>query len=268
MSFSFSTRGYRCPKPIVSPYFRLKGYVDRSIAFVLLIPCLPLIGFLWLLVRLTSKGPGFYAQERLGKDGKPFVMYKLRSMVVDAEQKTGAVWASRNDSRVTFIGNLLRKLHLDEFPQLFNVLRGEMALVGPRPEREKFIMTLSREIDGYAYRMAVTPGVTGYAQLNLPSDIEVADVKRKISLDFEYIENASFWFDFVILLGTFGRFFKFLGMIHLKVLGIYRRVEDSPWAACVGAVSENSGQGRSMQLSRLFELAAVDRYEDVHPAVL
>ena len=268
MPFSFSTRGYRCPKPLVSSYFRLKGYVDRSIAFVLLIPCLPLIGCLWLLVRLTSKGPGFYTQERLGKDGKPFIMYKIRTMVADAEQKTGAVWASRNDSRVTFVGNLLRKFHLDEFPQLFNVLRGEMALVGPRPEREEFITTLSREIDGYAYRLAVLPGVTGYAQLNLPSDIEVADVKRKISLDFEYIENASFWFDFVLLLGTFGRFFKFLGMLHLKVLGIYRRVDDSPWAACVGAVSENSGQGLSMQLSRLFEMAAVDRYEDAHPAVL
>ena len=268
MSFSLSTRGYRCPKPYISPYFRIKGYVDRSIAFILLIPCLPLIGFLWLLVRLTSKGPGFYAQERLGKDGKPFIMYKLRSMVVDAEHETGAVWASRNDSRVTFVGNLLRKFHLDEFPQLFNVLRGEMALVGPRPEREEFVKTLSQEIDGYSYRMAVLPGVTGFAQLNLPSDIEVADVKRKISLDFEYIENASFWFDFVILLGTFGRFFKFLGMIHLKALGIYRRVEDSPWAFCVGATSENSAPGLSMQLSKLFEMAAVDRYEDAQPVVL
>jgi len=228
------------------------------IALLLLIPCLPLIGFLWLLVRLTSKGPGFFAQERLGKDGKPFIMYKIRSMVVDAEQKTGAVWALPNDSRMTFVGKLLRKFHLDEFPQLFNVLRGEMALVGPRPERDEFVRVLSREIDGYSYRMTVLPGVTGYAQLNLPSDIEVADVKRKIALDFEYIENASFWFDFVILLGTLGRFFKFLGVIHLRALGIYRCVEDSPWAVCVGAVSEN--QGRSITLNQLFEMAAVDRF--------
>jgi lipopolysaccharide/colanic/teichoic acid biosynthesis glycosyltransferase len=195
-------------------------------------------------------------------------MYKIRTMVVDAEQQTGAVWASRNDSRVTFVGKILRKFHLDEFPQLFNVLRGEMSLVGPRPERDEFVQILSREIDGYSYRMSVLPGVTGYAQLNLPSDIEVADVKRKISLDFEYIENASFWFDFVILLGTVGRFFKFLGMTHLKVLGIHRCVEDSPWAVCVGAVSESPAQSRSMQLSQLFELAAVDRMEDAQPVPL
>ena len=265
-AFSRDTQGYTCPKPHISPYFQYKGYVDRTIAFLLLIPCLPLIGLLWLLVKLTSKGPGIYAQERLGKDAKPFVMYKLRSMVANAEQSTGAVWASRNDSRVTAIGSILRKFHLDEFPQLINVLRGEMALVGPRPERDEFVKILNREIDGYQYRMDVLPGVTGYAQLNLPSDIEVADVKRKISLDFEYIENASFWFDFVILLGTVGRFFKFLGILHLKALGIYRRVEDSPWAVCVGANSENADNNRTMQLSQLFEMAAADRSEDVQTA--
>lgn len=268
VTYSRDVRGYACPKPHVSSYFQYKGYVDRVIAFLLLIPCLPLIGGLWLLVKLTSKGPGFYAQERLGKSGKPFVMYKLRSMVANAEQSTGAVWASRNDSRVTRVGAFLRKFHLDEFPQLLNVLRGEMALVGPRPERDEFVRILSREIDGYEYRMAVLPGVTGYAQLNLPSDIEVADVKRKISLDFEYIENASFWFDVVILLGTVGRFFKFLGTLHLRALGIYRRVEESPWAVCVGAISENTGRNRTMQLSQLFEMAAADRSEDVQAVVL
>lgn len=268
MSFPHATRGYRCPKPYISPYFRIKGYTDRLVASLLLVPCLPLIAFLWLLVRLTSKGPGFFAQERLGKDGKPFVMYKIRTMVVNAEHETGAVWASQNDSRITFVGKFLRVFHLDEFPQLYNVLRGEMSLVGPRPERDEFVQILNREIDGYSYRMSVLPGVTGYAQLNLPSDIEVGDVKRKISLDFEYIENATFWFDFVIILGTLGRFFKFLGMIHLKVLGIYRRVEDSPWAVCVGAVSQNIANDRSMKLSQLFEMAAVDRHEDVQPIAL
>jgi len=268
MSLSLGARGYRCPKPYISPYFRFKSYVDRLIALLLLIPCLPITVFLVLLVRLTSKGPGLYAQERLGKDGKPFVMYKIRSMVVDAEQETGAVWASRNDSRVTLIGRFLRKFHLDEFPQLFNVIRGEMALVGPRPERNVFVQILSKEIDGYSHRLSVLPGVTGYAQLNLPPDSEVADVKRKISLDFEYIENASFWFDLVIMLGTLGRFFKFMGMLHLKLLGIYRRVEDCPWADYVGAISNQSAQDRSMKLSKLFEMAAVDRREDVHPAVL
>ena len=267
MSFSHVGRGFRCPKPHISSYFSYKMYVDAAIALALLVFLLPLIGFLVALVKLTSKGPGIYAQERLGKDGKPFTMYKIRSMVADAEKETGAVWASRNDSRVTWIGKILRKFHLDELPQLFNVLRGDMALVGPRPEREEFVRILNREIDGYVYRMAVQPGVTGFAQLNLPSDIEVDDVKRKISLDFEYIENASFWFDFVLLLGTCGRFFKFMGTLHLRALGIYRRVEDSPWAVWVGA-TPGTAQDRSMKLSQLFELAAADRSGNIGPAIL
>ena len=267
MSFSHSGRGFRCPQPHISPYFKYKRYVDCSIAFILLFFLWPLILLLAALVKITSRGPGIYAQERLGKDGKPFVMYKIRSMVVDAEKSTGAVWASQNDSRVTFVGKILRKFHLDELPQLINVFRGDMALVGPRPERDEFIQILSREIDGYDYRMSVQPGVTGFAQLNLPPDSEVDDVKRKISLDFEYIENASFWFDFVLLLGTAGRFFKFLGTIHLKALGIYRQVEDSPWAVCVGAAAGTS-QDRSMQLSQLFEMAAADRSGNVGQAVL
>jgi len=190
--FSAGGNNFSCPIPHVSPYFQYKGYVDRLIAAVALVLLAPLIGILALCIKLTSKGPCIFAQERLGKNGKPFTMYKLRSMVVDAEKNTGAVWASTHDARVTKIGKILRKFHLDELPQLLNVLRGEMALVGPRPERDEFVKILNREIDGYGYRMLVIPGLTGFAQLNLPPDLEVADVRRKISLDFEYIENASF----------------------------------------------------------------------------
>jgi lipopolysaccharide/colanic/teichoic acid biosynthesis glycosyltransferase len=258
-------RGFSCPKPHVSSYFWYKGFVDRFIAALLLIPALPIIGILALCIKFTSKGPCIYAQERLGKNGQLFTMYKLRSMVVDAEKSTGAVWASQNDSRVTLIGKFLRKFHLDEIPQLFNVLRGEMALVGPRPEREEFVKILSREIDGYSYRLLVVPGVTGLAQLNLPPDLEVADVRRKISLDFEYIENASFWFDFVLILGTLGRFAKFLGTVHLKFLGIYRKVEDSAWAPYVGAVPDTI-PNRTMALSQLFDRVAADRSEKTSPA--
>ncbi|MCL2348509.1 MAG: sugar transferase [Planctomycetaceae bacterium] len=255
-------RGFTCPRPHVSRYFFYKRYVDGLAAFLLLIPAIPVIGLLVLLVKLTSKGPGIYAQERLGKDGKPFIMYKIRSMGVDAEKETGAVWATAHDARVTRIGKFLRKFHLDELPQLFNVLRGEMALVGPRPERREFVSILGREIDGYSYRMSVVPGVTGFAQLNLPPDLEIADVRRKIALDFEYIENASFWFDFVLVLGTLGRFAKFLGTLHLQLLGVYRNVEDSPWASCVGAVSAAS-QEKTLALSLLFEMAAAERNEKV-----
>ncbi|MDR1492118.1 MAG: sugar transferase [Planctomycetaceae bacterium] len=265
-TFSHSAyRSFLCPKPHVSSYFRYKGLVDRFVAALLLIPALPIIGILALCIKLTSKGTCIYAQERLGKNGRRFTMYKLRSMVVDAEKSTGAVWASQNDARVTLIGKFLRKFHLDELPQLLNVLRGEMALVGPRPEREEFVKILSREIDGYSHRLLVVPGVTGFAQLNLPPDLEVADVRRKISLDFEYIENASFWFDFVLILGTLGRFTKFLGTIHLKFLGIYRKVNDSPWAPYVGASSDVL-PNRTMALSQLFDIVAADRSEKISPA--
>jgi len=258
-----SGRGFACPHPHVSRYFSYKPYVDGLVAFLLLIPAIPVMGLLVLLVKLTSKGPGIYTQERLGKDGKPFIMYKIRSMGIDAEKETGAVWATKHDARVTLIGKFLRKFHLDELPQLINVLRGEMALVGPRPERREFVNILSREIDGYSHRMSVVPGVTGFAQLNLPPDLEIADVRRKIALDFEYIENASFWFDFVLLLGTLGRFAKFLGMSHLRLLGVYRRVEDSPWASYVGAVSTTTSQEKTLSLSLLFEMAAAERKEKV-----
>jgi lipopolysaccharide/colanic/teichoic acid biosynthesis glycosyltransferase len=257
-------RGFSCPKPHISSYFRYKGFVDRFVAALLLIPILPIMLILAICIKLTSKGPCVYAQERLGRNGRPFTMYKLRSMVVDAEKSTGAVWASQNDSRVTVIGKFLRKFHLDELPQLLNVLRGEMALVGPRPERDEFVKILSREIDGYSYRLLVIPGVTGFAQLNLPPDLEVADVRRKISLDFEYIENASFWFDFVLILGTVGRFAKFLGTVHLKFLGIYRKVDDSPWAPYVGAASD-AFPNRTMALSQLFDMVAADRSEKISP---
>ena len=130
-----------CALPIwVAPYFAWKGILDRLVAAILLIPGLPMMAALVLLVRLTSRGPGVYSQKRVGKDGTVYTMYKLRSMRVDAESRTGPVWSpTGSDSRVTRVGYWLRKLHLDELPQLFNVLRGEMSLMGPRPERPEFV---------------------------------------------------------------------------------------------------------------------------------
>jgi lipopolysaccharide/colanic/teichoic acid biosynthesis glycosyltransferase len=240
--------------PKISSYFQYKAYFDIFLAGILLIPGFPLIAFLVLLVKLTSKGPGIYSQVRVGRSGKLFTIYKIRSMVIDAEQGTGAVWASQRDPRVTWLGAILRKFHFDELPQLFNVLRGEMALVGPRPERPEFVTVLDREIDGYLYRLNVTPGVTGFAQLNLPPDEVIADVRRKIALDFEYMEKASFFFDIRLILATVGRMFKFAGLTPVKILGVAREIEDSPWAKHVDALSVEH-QGETKNLSQLFDLA-------------
>lgn len=252
-----------CPTPTVSRYFRYKKFLDRIIATLLLVPALPIIGMLVMLVRMTSKGPGIYSQVRVGRDGKFFTMYKIRSMVSDAEQDSGAVWATKHDPRVTRIGAILRKLHLDELPQLFNVIRGDMALVGPRPERPEFVSLLDREIDGYSNRLLVVPGVTGFAQLNLPSDEVIADVRRKIALDFEYIERASFLFDVRLVLATIGRMFKGIDMLPLKILGVQRKIDDSPWAVHVGAISVEKQKESSRNLGQLLERVNSERLEKI-----
>ena len=215
----------------VSAYHSYKRWFDTVAAVVMLVPGIPIILALMLLVKLTSKGPAIYSQVRVGKEGKLFTMYKIRTMRTDAEEKTGAVWAVKKDPRTTFVGKILRRLHLDELPQLFNVLRGDMALVGPRPERPEFVEILDQKIKGYSLRLLVLPGVTGYAQLNLPADHELVDVRRKLALDSEYIENASLWFDFRLVLGTVCRMFKYAHKTPLQCLGIYQTAETSPWAA-------------------------------------
>ncbi|HEX5103288.1 MAG TPA: sugar transferase, partial [Pirellulaceae bacterium] len=182
---------------------RFKGWIDRLIAALMLIPGLPMIGILVAAVRLTSKGPGIYRQVRVGKGGRIFTMYKLRSMRVDAEAGSGPVWASlTGDSRVTPLGFWLRRLHLDELPQLFNVLKGEMSLVGPRPERPEFVKVLAEKIDGYLDRLQVAPGITGLAQINLPPDTDLDSVRRKLHLDCEYIRDAGLLFDLRIIACT------------------------------------------------------------------
>ena len=157
--------GYASRAVRASSYFRWKAWFDRLFAAVFLVPALPVIGALFLLVRLTSAGPGIYRQRRVGQHGRTFVMYKLRTMRCNAEAGTGAVWSSAGDPRATRLGRALRYLHLDELPQLVNVLRGEMSLVGPRPERPEFVHHLADRIPGYLDRLAVPPGLTGLAQL-------------------------------------------------------------------------------------------------------
>lgn len=208
-----------------APYFRWKGVLDRTLAVILLLPGLPLIGLLVALIRLSSKGPGVYRQVRVGLNGKLYTMYKLRSMRIDAEHRTGAVWAKQSDSRITPLGYWLRKLHLDELPQLFNVLRGEMSLIGPRPERPEFVKLLSDAIPGYVDRLHVLPGVTGLAQINLPADSDLNDVRRKIVLDREYIETGSFLLDLRILCCTLLRMLGLRGEKAMRLMGLERTVQ-------------------------------------------
>lgn len=186
----------------VSTYFRWKGILDRGLAAVLLVPGLPIIGLSIALVRLTSKGPGIYGQTRVGKGRRIFTMYKIRTMRHDAENRTGPVWTKNNDDRITPVGRFLRKTHLDEFPQLFNVIKGEMSLIGPRPERPEFVEVLAEEIPNYLDRIAVKPGITGLAQINLEPDVDTESVCRKLVLDTEYIKRATVLFDVRMLLAT------------------------------------------------------------------
>jgi lipopolysaccharide/colanic/teichoic acid biosynthesis glycosyltransferase len=206
-------------------YFFLKRSLDRLLAALLLIPGLPLIGLLVLLVKLTSKGPGLYSQLRVGQLGKEFTLYKIRSMCNDAESALGPTWAGiSTDARVTKVGYWLRRLHLDELPQLFNVLRGEMSLVGPRPERPEFVGLLAEQIPRYMDRLAIPPGITGLAQINLPADTDVDSVRRKLSLDLEYLQTATIGLDLRILLCTLGRVVGFRGGLAAACLGLRRKV--------------------------------------------
>jgi lipopolysaccharide/colanic/teichoic acid biosynthesis glycosyltransferase len=153
-------------------------------------------------VRLTSSGPAFYSQLRVGRGGREFRIYKLRTMYHNCEQKSGVVWSTPGDPRITPLGAILRKTHVDELPQLLNVLRLEMSLVGPRPERPEIIPVLEREIPTYRARLKVRPGVTGLAQLRLPADTTIQSVRRKLAYDLYYIQTCGPWLDFRLVLCT------------------------------------------------------------------
>jgi len=191
-------------------YLRAKAYVDRVGALFLLILSAPVIGVCALLVKLTSRGPVFYEQERVGLNGRIFKLIKLRTMVQDAEANTGPIWARGDDDpRLTPLGRFLRKFYLDELPQLVNVLRAEMSLVGPRPERPYFVNRLKGIIPEYERRLSVKPGITGLAQVRNGYDRTIRDVRRKVKLDLLYIRRMCWWVDFVIMGRTFLKVVRF-----------------------------------------------------------
>ena len=190
------------PDPMPSWERGTKRLFDISLSLLILIVLSPLMLLVALLVKLTSKGPAIFAQERVGRYGKPYVMYKFRTMISDAEKHTGPVWATENDPRITPLGRFMRKTRLDELPQLFNVLKGEMSFVGPRPERAHFVDQFKKEIPLYSRRLRVRPGITGWAQVKWKYDASLEDVKEKTKYDLFYVENMSLRMDLKILLNT------------------------------------------------------------------
>ncbi|MAR10719.1 MAG: hypothetical protein CL681_12170 [Blastopirellula sp.] len=221
-------------------YLRWKGVQDRVLATILLVPAMPLIGALALLVRLTSRGPGIFQQERVGRSGKLYTMYKLRSMRSDAEAATGAVWSQKQDPRVTWLGKILRATHMDELPQLFNVIKGEMALVGPRPERAEFVYVLVEKIPGYMTRLEVLPGITGLSQINLPPDTDLLSVRRKQHLDVEYIQSLGWSLDLRIILCTSLRLVGISGFKAMQWMKLQRRIPE---------FVEAEGRGEQLELT-------------------
>jgi len=182
---------------------KVKRIMDLSVAVLGLAFCVPIALIAAVLVKLDSAGPVLFLQRRAGLDGRPYTLMKFRTMRHNAEADSGAVWAGRFDSRVTRVGRFLRKWRIDELPQLINVLRGEMSLVGPRPERPEFIDTLVQSIPYYRERLAVPPGITGWAQVNYPYAASIEASRRKLQFDLYYIKNMSSMLDITILLRTF-----------------------------------------------------------------
>jgi exopolysaccharide biosynthesis polyprenyl glycosylphosphotransferase len=192
-----------CPE-VAHPYYNgLKRLVDVIVSTVGMVVSFPILVLAVIAIKLESKGAAFYSQDRIGRFNRTFRIYKLRTMVNDAERE-GAKWASEGDSRITRIGKFLRKTRIDEIPQFWNVIRGDMSLVGPRPERPEFVEMLADQIPFYLQRHMVKPGLTGWAQINYPYGASVEDAANKLKYDLYYVKHSSPMLDFQIALRTLG----------------------------------------------------------------
>jgi len=204
--------------------------IEFVLALLILVVSMPIILIVLVLVRATSRGPVIYAQKRLGRGGRVFTIYKIRTMYLDSEPN-GAQWAVPGDPRITPVGRLLRWSHVDELPQLINIMQGKMSLIGPRPERPEIVEQLERVYPEYWRRLNVRPGVTGLAQVLQPPDTNLSMVSRKLSLDLYYIDHAGFWLDFRILLATVPHVFRVPEQKIARVFGFPRisseRAEES-----------------------------------------
>jgi lipopolysaccharide/colanic/teichoic acid biosynthesis glycosyltransferase len=183
-------------------YVHCKLVIDLFVASLLLVLAAPFILLGAVLIKLSSRGPIFYSQIRLGRAGRYFRIFKLRTMIHDCEKISGPRWSSKGDTRVTPVGRFLRRTHLDELPQLWNVIRGDMSLVGPRPERPEFLPDLEKAFPHYHDRLLVRPGMTGLAQVQLPPDTDMKSVRRKLAYDLYYVRHLGAGLDFRLLVCT------------------------------------------------------------------
>lgn len=195
----------RRPAPRLVSAQASKRVFDVAASIVLLAAFLPFLAAAMIFIEATSPGAALFVQWRVGRRGRLFRMFKLRTMVQDAEKGTGPVWAQDRDPRVTPLGRFLRDTHLDELPQLWNVIRGEMSLVGPRPERPLFVQDFTKRIPNYAARLEVRPGITGLAQVYRGYDATIEDVRRKLAYDLVYIRNMSVLLDIKLMFKTLGK---------------------------------------------------------------
>lgn len=259
------------PAPKPAAYFRWKPWLEIPIAAVAIGPALFVIAILVVIVRLTSSGPAIFRQQRVGRNGRVFTMYKIRTMRQDAEVGTGAVWAQQGDPRITRVGRVLRKLHLDEFPQLINVLKGEMSLVGPRPERPEFTQRLAVDVPGYLERLQVHPGITGLAQINLPPDTDLESVRRKLHLDLRYIGEANLLLDVRMFLCTATRLVGIPGDLAMRVFGLHRPVPSDSESNDVHAeAAKKSGSQRGQRATeraKAEDYSAEELCDSVAPAM-
>lgn len=180
----------------------LKRSIDLILSFIMLLFCLPLITITAIFIKLDSRGSVFFSQERVGEKGKIYRIHKFRSMIDEAEKHSGPVWARNDDDRVTRVGRIIRRWRIDELPQLWNVLKGEMSFVGPRPEREFFVKKLEEMIPYYSVRFTVKPGITGWAQVCYGYGASVDDAVEKLNYDLFYIKNMAMLMDLMIVLRT------------------------------------------------------------------
>lgn len=221
-------------RPTLPP---LKRAVDVALALTLTFVTAPLLALAVVLVRLSSEGPVVYTQTRMGKGRRPFTIFKIRTMHHDCERHTGPRWSTENDPRVFPVGHFLRRSHLDELPQLWNVLRGEMSLVGPRPERPEFVGQLEKAVPRYAERLLVLPGVTGLAQVILPPDVDHDSVRRKLVYDLHYVDQVGLWFDLRIMAGT-----------GLYLLGVPRAAASRLLGLCPERADARASRSRSVEV--------------------
>lgn len=183
-------------------YDGMKRFIDIMLSLSLLVFATPIMIFLSIIIRLSSSGPAIYCQKRLTTHGRVFTIFKFRTMVTNAEASSGAVWAKKDDTRITPFGRFMRKSRLDELPQLINVLIGDMSLIGPRPERPEFASQLQKEFSNFKNRYEVPAGLTGLAQVSANYADSLDSYQKKLQYDLEYVNNRSFFLDLKIILKT------------------------------------------------------------------